>query len=354
MVKKDRRKKTFKIIRSFLDALFPLGKKTVSEMSVRWSFKANQWEPTRSQLLQISSIIQPEEKARIARFHFISDAKSSLIGRLLIRKLVNVKTGAPNDVIKLARDEHNKPILISPKFNELLEKPENNEVEINHAQENEEVENKDKQDSSCDSPAIKNLNFNVSHQGKFVVLVSEPSAVQVGIDVMNVEKPGRITESVDDYFRLMNRQFTENEWEQIKTLDGSVPHYFHNKAKLTNFTRFWCLKESYVKAVGVGIVIDLRSIDFTTKSELGSDLVTDTTIKVNGVPSPEWKFEERFLDDLHIVTVAKCYALPDNENNGDPSCVPDFENVTLDFLTEGMTTLGDEDQDWVDEFLKKK
>ncbi|CAL8100195.1 unnamed protein product [Orchesella dallaii] len=323
-------------------------------MSVRWSFKANQWEPSRSQLLQISSIIQPEEKARIARFHFINDAKSSLIGRLLIRKLVTLKTGTPNDVIKLARDEHNKPILISPKLNELLENAEKNEAEINHAQE-EEGENKDNQDSSCNSLAIKNLNFNVSHQGKFVVLVSEPSAVQVGIDVMNVEKPGRITDSVDDYFRLMNRQFTETEWEQIKTVDRSIPHYFHNKAKLTNFTRFWCLKESYVKAVGVGIVIDLRSIDFTTKSELGGDLVTDTTIKVNGVPSPEWKFEERFLDDLHIVTVAKCYGSPsESENGGDPSCVPEFENVTLDFLVEGMATLGDEDQDWVDEFLKKK
>lgn len=327
-------------------------------MSVRWSFKANQWEPSRSQLLQISSIIQPEEKARISRFHFMRDAKSSLVGRLLIRKLVSLKTGASNHVIKLARDEHNKPILISPKLNELPEKSQEHSqqsTENDNAQETTaENDRKDNQQlPGCDS-CVTNLNFNVSHQGKFVVLVSEPSAVQVGIDVMNIEKPGRITESVDDYFRLMNRQFTENEWKQIKSIDPSIPTYFHNKAKLTNFTRFWCLKEAYVKAVGVGIVIDLRSIDFTTNSEIGPNLATDTTIKVNGTPSPEWKFEERFLDDLHIATVARCHATSDTQGNDLLSSVPDFENVTLDFLLEGMSTLGTEDQDWVDTFLKKK
>lgn len=330
----------------------------LSGMSVRWSFKANCWEPTRPQLLLISSIIQPEEKARISRFHFMKDAKSSLVGRLLIRKLVCLKTGVSNDVIKLARDEHNKPILISPKLNELdkseedLKEPTSNDNAQETTQENDSKDNQQK--STCNSH-ITNLNFNVSHQGKFVVLVSEPSAVQVGIDVMNIEKPGRITDSVDDYFRLMNRQFTENEWKQIKTIDPVIPQYFHNKAKLTNFTRFWCLKEAYVKAVGVGIVIDLRSIDFTTNSELGPDLVTDTTIKVNGVPSPQWRFEERFLDDLHIVTVARCHTGVSTTYFDDlQSSVPEYENVCLDFLLEGMATLGSEDPEWVDNFLKKK
>lgn len=342
------------------------------KMSVRWSFMANYWEPTEPQLLQISSIIQAEEKARIAKFHFMKDAKSSLVGRLLIRKLVNLKTGVPNNLITLARDEHNKPILISPKLSEidkfLSNKPEitDNSEESKAEQEEGEVNQKDNQ-PKCDSEnskcPITNLNFNVSHQGNFVVLVSEPSAVQVGIDVMNVEKPGRITDSVDDYFRLMNRQFTENEWTQIRTINDAIPLYFHNKAKLTNFTRFWCLKESYVKAVGVGIVIDLRSIDFTTNSEIGGHLVTDTTIKVNGVHSPQWHFEERFLDESHIVTIARCHSSA--SGNGDvhspaeqpelsPTDVPNFENVNLDFLLDGMVTLGSEDEEWVDNFLKKK
>lgn len=339
-------------------------------MSVRWSFKANQWEPTRSQLLQISSIIQPEEKARIAKFHFMKDAKSSLVGRLLIRKLVNSKSGAPNHLIKLARDEHNKPILVSPKLDELgqyqqqaqstpaindnTDHKESSSVPDDDNQKDQDNQLTSNGDTASSSKTLANLNFNVSHQGKFVVLVSEPSASLVGIDVMSVEKPGRITESVDDYFRLMNRQFTENEWKQIRTIESSIPPYFHNKAKLTNFTRFWCLKESYVKAVGVGIVIDLRSIDFKTSSQIGPDLVTDTTIKVNGVPSPQWKFEERFLDEVHIVTVARCHPPGSDDNKDLLTSVPDFECVSLDFLMEGMTTLGTEDHDWVDEFLKKK
>ena len=34
------------------------------------------------------------------------------------------------------------------------------------------------------------FNFNVSHQGEFAVLAAEPEC-QVGIDVMQVEKPGK-------------------------------------------------------------------------------------------------------------------------------------------------------------------
>lgn len=317
-------------------------------MSVRWSFKSNLWEPTRAQLLQISSIIQPEEKARIARFHFMKDAKSSLIGRLLIRKLVNLKTGTANSEIKLARDNHNKPILMSPKLSST--DATSNENAQHNSPDN---DNSNQQSNPESTNSLTNLNFNVSHQGKFVVLVSEPSATQVGIDVMNIEKPGRITDSVDDYFRLMNRQFTEDEWKQIKMVNSSVPSYFQNRAKLTNFTRFWCLKEAYVKAVGVGIVIDLRSIDFTTNSDISTRLVVDTTIKVDGKSSPEWKFEERFIDDVHIVTVARCHS---SEVSGSEllASVPEYELVSLDFLLEGMDSLGTEDHEWVDSFLKKK
>jgi 4'-phosphopantetheinyl transferase len=70
-------------------------------MSYRWSFNASNWEPTFTQLIKISGIIQPEEKARIGRFVFMKDAKSSLIGRLLIRKIVQIKTGVPNHLIKV-------------------------------------------------------------------------------------------------------------------------------------------------------------------------------------------------------------------------------------------------------------
>jgi len=295
-------------------------------MSYRWCFQASNWDPIRSELGLLSAIIQPEEKARIARFIFKKDAKSSLIGRLLIRKLVNVKTGTPNDLIKLARDEHNKPILISPnvKFDEL-----------------------NSSDGWATGPQI--LNFNVSHQGNYVVLASDPAAIQVGIDVMNVCKPGRIATSVDEYFRLMNHQFTANEWKQIRASPGTS-----NEKQMANFTRFWCLKESYVKAVGVGIVFDLRSIEFDTKSELSeTNVATDTTVTVDGVLEQNWNFEERFLDNSHIVTVARqmkeeIYGTSELRN------VPDFQDISLNFLLENMNARGEEDGDWVEEFLTKK
>ncbi len=107
----------------------------------------------------------------------------------------------------------------------------------------------------------------------------------------------------------MNRQFTDNEWGQIKGLD--LGYRLSDKKKMMNFTRFWCLKEAYVKAIGVGIVIDLRTIDFKVKTDLEFGvnrekvLATDTVLKVNGILETGWSFEERCLDDIHLVAVAK-------------------------------------------------
>lgn len=41
-----------------------------------------------------------------------------------------------------------------------------------------------------ESTIFPNFNFNVSHQGQFAVLAAEPEW-QVGIDVMQVEKPSK-------------------------------------------------------------------------------------------------------------------------------------------------------------------
>ncbi len=44
--------------------------------------------------------------------------------------------------------------------------------------------------NTVESP-FPNFNFNVSHQGQYAVLAAEPE-YQVGIDVMQVEKPSKL------------------------------------------------------------------------------------------------------------------------------------------------------------------
>lgn len=59
---------------------------------VRWAFRVSSWHPTEQEWLKAASYIQAEEKERIGKFVFRRDAKSSMIGRLLIRKFVQQVT----------------------------------------------------------------------------------------------------------------------------------------------------------------------------------------------------------------------------------------------------------------------
>ena len=65
------------------------------------------------------------------------------------------------------------------------------------------------------------------------------------------------------------------------------------------------MKESYVKAVGVGLSMDLRKIDFHINSDLSMDCsACDTKLYVNGELQSDWRFEETMLDSTHTVVTA--------------------------------------------------
>ena len=68
-----------------------------------------------------------------------------------------------------------------------------------------------------------------------------------------------------EFFRLMRRQFTVDEWNQIErpTFDGAdeMSATLGNR-QLAAFYRHWSLKESYVKAIGSGLNIDLQRLNF--------------------------------------------------------------------------------------------
>ncbi|XP_016107940.1 L-aminoadipate-semialdehyde dehydrogenase-phosphopantetheinyl transferase-like [Sinocyclocheilus grahami] len=52
-----------------------------------------------------------------------------------------------------------------------------------------------------------------AHHGDNAVLAAEPGR-QVGIDVMKTSRPG--SSSVQEFFCIMNRQFTDLEWTNIQ------------------------------------------------------------------------------------------------------------------------------------------
>jgi phosphopantetheine--protein transferase-like protein len=172
-------------------------------------------------------------------------------------------------------------------------------------------------------------------KGEYVVLAAEP-AYLVGVDVMQVRHP--LSESVADFFRLMRRQFTPVEWSEITGRSGSeedkaaAPVHTDEAAQLRRFYQHWCLKESYIKAVGVGLGLEggLERLSFASDPDMAA--LADASSSANatvapsgsgGVPAsplagrvwggargtldgadlapPAWWLEEAFLDASHCV-----------------------------------------------------
>lgn len=229
--------------------------------SARWAFNCRNWNPSESDWLLMSSGIQQEEKERIGKFVFRRDGKSAMAGRLLIRKfLVNVTGLNWRDVIVLRDPKTSKPYFLSDQF--------------------------------------KNIHFNISHSGDFVILAGHTGNIKLGIDVMKIDKKRSC--EVPEFFRLMSRHFSEDE---MKNLNLPV----NNSDKMKMFYRYWCLKESYTKATGIGINgINLKTLNFRINTfGLSKDkYINDTELYVHGVKQNDWLFQEILIDNLHSAAVA--------------------------------------------------
>lgn len=249
--------------------------------AIRWAFNWKEWNPSEREFEYAISCVQNDEKAKLGRFVFRKDVRASLVGKLLIRKFVNEYTNIPYDKIVFVTNEHNKPIL---------------------------------KDNST-------VSFNVSHHGSYTVLAGEIRDVKLGVDIMSLKYTGG--KSLSEFFRIMNSNFSLPEWKEIRGFASEKSE----TEQISMFYRHWTLKESYVKALGVGIVIDLRNIDFRTNSELSQDSVTtDTILYINGVKQ-NWLFEETLLDSQHCVAVAL-----QEDGNSLRSCNTMFEIMNYDKL----------------------
>lgn len=272
--------------------------------SVRWSFNWGEWCPTEMEYKLAISCIQNDEKKRIGKFVFRKDERASLIGRLMMRKFINEYALLPYNEIKLTRDSNNRPVL----------------------------------KNITKSP----INFNVSHQGNYTVLAGEIEAIKIGIDVMKLEYTGGKT--LSEFFRIMERNFSSHEWKEIKGRIGTP-----ESEQIAMFCRHWALKESYVKALGVGIVVDLRQLDFHTNSDLSDDkIVDDTVLYHQGSKKENWIFQETMIDSNHCVAVAL-----ENNKATDPPSHTKFKQLDFQSLMKHAVPIYPEDEQCCKEYFSK-
>ena len=179
----------------------------------------------------------------------------------MIRKLVAEKLNIPWGNIRLQRTAKGKPVLAKDSLN-----------------------------------PYPNFNFNISHQGDYAVLAAE-SELQVGIDIMKTSFPGR--GSIPEFFHIMKRKFTNEEWETIRSFKDEW-------TQLDTFYRNWALKESFIKAIGVGLGFELQWLEFDISPlNLGiGQVYKETLLFLDGEEEKEWAFEESKRNEHHFVAVA--------------------------------------------------
>ena len=149
------------------------------------------------------SLVSIERRKKIYKFIRKEDADRSLIADILLREALIENFKIENDNIFFNYGKYGKPRL------------------INH----------------------ESINFNISHSGNWVVCAINDH--EVGIDIEKIE---------DIDFDIAKSFFSEKEYIDLMNKDiNKRKDYFYD---------LWTLKESYIKACGKGLSLDLRSFSF--------------------------------------------------------------------------------------------
>lgn len=271
--------------------------------SVRWAFNCGSWSPTYQDWELLSSGMDSHDKEVIGRFVFKRDAKNAMVGRYLTKKFVSEATGLAWKDIKILRDSvHNKPYFPNSK-----------------------------------------VQFNISHSGDFVTLAGEIGNINVGVDLMKIELQRCTT--IPEFFRLMAKQFVKEEWDVVNSQKSDAK-------QMAAFYRFWCLKESFTKATGTGITVDLQKIRFKLNDFcLSEDKIIDSTeVFVDGVKQNNWKFEESLINDDHIATVALNFGEGDAVLSSGSQL---FRTLSLSELVLRYQPVSERDPDYCRKFMAK-
>jgi len=218
------------------------------------------------------------------KFKFVADQKRALLSRLLQRRACFEVAGVAYGEVAIERTKGGKPFMSN-------------------------------KTAAGARSAPTNWNFNVSHEGMYVVLASEPTML-CGVDVAAPEehRAGKKKKSIRENLRLMEGQLTPAE---MLTINMAAP----DERKMEDlFRRFWSLKEAYTKARGDGLGFELKRCDFqlgeTSKGASGQP-VQLATLKVDGKPMRQWGFYVQDLSEGHWISVAR----------GPPSDIVDAHGV---------------------------
>lgn len=303
---------------------------------VKWYVNLRKWKPARDEWLKLTASVDEDELTRINRYVFKEDSSSSLVGQALIRKFLSQALQKPSNEIKLTRTAHGRPV-VCRHYQKCL---------------------------GTSWPGV--LDFNVSHSGDYCVLVglfAEEGCqnLSVGVDVTKIVRK-ETQQDLDRFLDLMSRrQFLTREWDTVIKATS-------NRQKCINFTRLWCLKESFIKSNGLGLSFGLGRICFEpserwryniTTDILRNNIISDTTVSIDSQQAFDWCFQETALDDEHLIAIgynlknSPELSLTDFRWSDDLDKSP-FAEVTIDSLVASINPITDPiEENWL-KFAEKR
>lgn len=157
-------------------------------------------------------LLDVEKRNRINRFKYIEDKQRTIVGDLLVKSILMEKLSIP----------YNKITLCSSKFGKLY------------------------------LEGFSKVYFNISHSGKWVVCAIDDD--EVGIDIEEI-KPIDISIGCIAFSK-----------EELTLLSEQS-----DKNKLVFFYDLWTLKESYIKSVGIGLNLQLKSFSIDLNKIYSND-----------------------------------------------------------------------------------
>lgn len=191
--------------------------------------------------------ISDEKRERIKKFAKLDDAKMVLLADVLIRSVIASELKVSSKTIEFNSNKYGKPFL----------------------------------------KGNSRLHFNVSHSRDWIVCVIDNESV--GIDIEKIRPIG---------FDLFEQFFSVEEYNTLIAKNPEKWQLF--------FFDLWTLKESYIKAVGKGFSIPLKSvtINFLKKGEI--------TVKLDNKLT-NWAIKQYDLDPDYKTSVCGTNkAFPDN------------------------------------------
>jgi 4'-phosphopantetheinyl transferase len=191
------------------------------------------------------ALLSAEEKARLERFLLTKDRHQHAIARALIRTTLSRYADVPPEKWRFTTNRFGRPEIATPD--------------------------------------VGPLRFNLSHTKGLVACIVGWDR-EIGIDVEFIGRPTR-------YVELAQRFFAPSEAAVVAALPG--------EQQREAFFDFWTLKESYIKARGMGLALPLGDFAF----QLGEP----TTIAFTGsiADNPEgWRFERLQPSALHKLAAA--------------------------------------------------